>query len=419
VSFAYDDVPYDTEANSEAHPVAMATIAMLHGLEPAAARNARVLEIGCGDGENIVAAATYLPEATFVGFDLAAAAIEAGNRVAGPNVRLFAGDILEQSGLGAFEYVIAHGLYSWVPPHVRVKLLALIRESLAPNGIAFLSMNALPRWEYRRALRELALDRVRDLTDPGARVRGALALVDEIAQGGKDTPGYFGRLAADAAAYRAHVEAATPPEAPFSRYVFHDLLADGNDPIALPDLEARLGAAGLRLIGDTPLSRGELPFRQVLVHRDDAPAARPIAAERVNELWLWADFTPSSGGFKTSTGALVRPPPGSGLERATALAPGFVRVKDLGDPALAPLLLDGFREGVFTLRSEPPPLHSRVADHVRARAAAGRAILTNAIHRSFRVPPAELAMVASGSFDAPTAERFRRHLFLTREQASP
>ncbi|MFO0740802.1 MAG: class I SAM-dependent methyltransferase [Labilithrix sp.] len=77
---AYDEVPYDTEANVETHPVAMATLARLAGLTPAPAWHARVLEIGCGDGENLGAAAAYLPEARFVGFDLAERAISSGRR---------------------------------------------------------------------------------------------------------------------------------------------------------------------------------------------------------------------------------------------------------------------------------------------------------------------------------------------------
>ena len=68
MTFAYDEVPYDTEANVDTHPVAMATIAALAGLSPAAAARARILEIGCGDGANLSAMAAYLPSAKLVGF---------------------------------------------------------------------------------------------------------------------------------------------------------------------------------------------------------------------------------------------------------------------------------------------------------------------------------------------------------------
>ncbi|MDB4936974.1 MAG: Regulatory domain of a methyltransferase-containing protein, partial [Labilithrix sp.] len=51
--FAYDEVPYDTEANTEAHPRSMATLARLFGRTAAPPSRARVLEIGCGDGEHM------------------------------------------------------------------------------------------------------------------------------------------------------------------------------------------------------------------------------------------------------------------------------------------------------------------------------------------------------------------------------
>lgn len=414
MTFAYDEVPYDTEANSEAHPVAMATLARLAGLQPAVAANARVLEIGCGDGGNLAAAAAYLPEARFVGFDLAAGAIASGRALAPANVELFVGDIVEVASdeasrprLGEFDYVIAHGICSWVPGPVREALLRLMRSCLAPAGIGFVSFNAMPGWRYRASLRELMRDGTRTLGEAGERVRAALGIVEEIARGGKGAPGYLGELAEHAAGYLEHVRAATPPDAPFSYYVFHDLLAETNDAFSCPEMESLLGSAGLRSVCETPLvtrPRDEMPFLQWLIQRDDAPiAASPMSAERAADLFLWCDFAPAgvggAGAWRTTTGAVVRPPPGSGLERAAALAPGFARVKDLDpDPRFAEQLLEGFREGVFVLRSEPPPLPSEVPAHVRSRAAralaAGKAseVLTSALHRSYRVAAADLTL---------------------------
>lgn len=404
--FAYDEVPYDTEANVEAHPVAMATLARLHGLSPVPAANARVLEIGCGDGGNMAAAAAYLPNATFVGFDLAKAAIAAGKAVAPANVALFVGDIVSVAGdprLGSFDYVIAHGICSWVPAPVREALLTSMRAALAPAGIGFLSFNAMPGWKYRASLRELMRDGTRSIADAGERTRAALGVVAEIARGGKDAPGYLGELAGHAAGYLDHVRAATPPDAAFSHYVFHDLLAETNDAFAYPEMESLLAAAGLRVITETPLltrPRDEMPFLQLLIQRDDAPAALPMAAERAGELFLWCDFAPAGqGAWRTTTGAVVRPPPGSGLERAARLAPGFARVRDLDpDPRFAAQLLEGFREGVFVLRSEPPRLTPEVPAYVRSRADRALAaskpseVLTSALHRSYRVNASDLTL---------------------------
>jgi len=437
--FVYDEVPYDTEANAETHPAALATLARMCGRSPASPRTARVLEIGCGNGENLLAAATWLPRARFVGFDLASSAVAAGAAAASrsglSNVELFAADIrdVRRRGLpdgtaGSFDYVIAHGMYSWVPEDVRADLLAILRDALGPNGVGFVSVNALPGWELRRALREIAMDATREIDEPAAKVAEALRLVAEIGRAGKDADGFFGALSAAAREYEEHVTRATPPEAPYSRYVFHDLLADYNDPFSVPELERRLGEAGLRVVCETPLRPGRAtpvfeglaadmartgtPFLQVLVERDDAPSASEQAAPRADpDLFFWADLAPvSSGTYRTTTGALVRPVGDVGLARAVAHAPGFVRVRDLADDddargRLARQLFEGFCEGVFTLTVEPPPCASslgerpRTAGHVRARAAeaverrATSAVVTNALHRSFRVSWSELVVI--------------------------
>ena len=500
-SFAYDDVPYDTEANADTHPSSMATLARLAGLTAAPPSSARVLEIGCGNGDNLLAAAAYLPDGRFVGFDLAKAAVAAGTEAArascADNVRLFSADIrdvraggIPEERPGSFDYVVAHGMYSWIPRDVREDLLAVMRDALAPHGVAFLSVNALPGWELRRALRELARDVTRSIDDPAAKVGEALRLIDELGRTGKDAPGFLGALSAAAREYVAHVERATPPHAPFSRYVFHDLLADINEPFSVAELSAHLARAGLRIVCETPLrptrgspsftdladdlARSGLPFLQVLVQRDDAPAARSPAADAVMGLQLWADFAHvSPGAYRTTTGALVRPVGEEGLARAIRHAPGFVPVRDLvsDDDARAALgrqLFEGLCEGVLTLVTERPACTTEMSDrprvptYVRVRAASAalrrspQAVLTNALHRSFVVPWSELAIVglldgahtpleiaaeatsaASGlpssiagplagsterereRFVATVIDRFRRHAFLVESSTTP
>ena len=452
--FAYDTVPYDTEANPEAHPRSMATLARFFGRVTAPPSTARVLEIGCGDGEHLIAAASYLRRARFVGFDLSAEAIARGVAVARAagveNVELLHRDVrdVRAEGLGAFDYVIAHGVYSWVPEAIRADVLAVMRAALAPGGIGFVSVNALPGWSLRRALRALMREASADLDDPAAKVRAALALVDEVAAAGATESGFFGVLANAAEEYRAHVTAATPPDAPFSRYVFHDLLAECNDPFSVEELVARLRAAGLRLICETPLARSRAtdfdglaeemarsgsPFLQVLVERDDANAASTasdaVRTDAIREMQLWADLAPAPGGaFRTTTGALLKAAAGSPLDRAARSAPGFVGVSALVDDregekdgsrdALARLEHDLFVsscEGVLSLATEAAPIvgvtdRPRVDAYVRARArgaldrGARTAVVTSALHRSYRVTAAELEVIALLDGQRTTAE---------------
>ena len=478
--FAYDEVPYDTEANPEAHPRSMATLARLFGLHAKAPSSARVLEIGCGDGEHMIAAASYLPRASFVGFDLAADAIARGTAAARAhgveNVRLFHLDVRDAHdvrGAGLcgdrdelFDFVVAHGVYSWVPESIRGDVLAVMRNALAPEGIGFLSMNAAPGWELRRALRMLMREVASEAHEPAEKVRVALALVDELASARGD--GFVDILAAAAKEYRAHVVQATPPDAPFSRYVFHDLLAECNDPFTVAELEARLAAAGLRIVCETPLQRGRAkdfpglaaamartgsPFLQVLVRRDEgaAPHTEPDL-DAIGSMHLWADLAPAGekGVYRTTTGAVLRAAPGSGIARAALSAPGFAAVRTLADDdaTLASLEHDLFVascEGVLALAVDPPEVRGAgalpcVAPYVRtcARQAALRgartAVLTSALHRSFRVPLAELRVVSeldgrssleeigqragvATDLVASVLDRFARHGFLVAPEA--
>ena len=433
--FAYDEVPYDTEANPEAHPRSMATLGRLFGLRTAAPSTARVLEIGCGDGEHMIAAASYLPQARFVGFDLAADAVARGvvaaRELRADNVELLHRDVCDvraESGgarFAGFDFVVAHGVYSWVPEVVRAEVLAVMRSALTPDGVGFLSVNASPGWELRRALRILMREAASGLADPASKVRAALALVDDLAAA--RGAGFVGVLAKAAEEYRAHVTQATPPDAPFSRYVFHDLLAECNDPFSVAELETRLAAAGLRIVCETPLRAGRArmpasglaadmatngsPFLQVLVCHDDVgggPGAPSI--DTIRSMYLWADLAPAgSGAYRTTSGATLRASGDSGLGRAARSAPGFVPVSALADDKdeLAKLERDLFVatcEGVLSIACEPAPIRGGstspcVARHVRlgAQAAVQRransAVLTSALHRSFRVPREELLVV--------------------------
>ena len=138
-------------------------MAALHGLPSPDPATARVLEIGCGAGGNLIAMAVATPGIRALGIDLAAAPIAEGRAaieaVGIDNVELRQGDVcdLRDGQLGEFDYVIAHGVYAWVPEPVRDALLAAIHSHLAADGLAYVSYNANPGGYMRRALREAGL----------------------------------------------------------------------------------------------------------------------------------------------------------------------------------------------------------------------------------------------------------------------
>src|SRR5882757_2715208 len=132
VAAAYNAMPYPTGSYPQTHPDRLAVIATLFGMSPAPPERCRVLEIGCGDGGNLVPMAFEMPESHFTGFDLSWTAVESGRALAAQagigNVSLDVHDLTTYvPEPGAYDYVIAHGLFAWVAPPVQDRLLALIR----------------------------------------------------------------------------------------------------------------------------------------------------------------------------------------------------------------------------------------------------------------------------------------------------
>lgn len=147
--------PFTTPAYLEAYGA-------LVGLNTPPAKTARVLELGATYGGNIISQAVHNPEATFVGIELSQDQVEKGNKIISDakldNVSLVQGDILNfDETLGTFDYIIAHGFYSWISDEMKDKLLDIISNHLADNGIAYVSYNTYPGWHTMEEVRQLML----------------------------------------------------------------------------------------------------------------------------------------------------------------------------------------------------------------------------------------------------------------------
>jgi SAM-dependent methyltransferase len=179
---SYDALPYPGQAYPQSHPDCLATIATLFGLPAAPAGRCRVLELGCGDGGNLLPMACRLPGSRFTGVDLSARAIAQGAsmiaRLGLENARLIHADLLEwDGGQEEYDYIIAHGVYTWVPPAVQDRVLAICGAHLAPDGVAFVSYNAYPGSHLRAMVREMMLFRTGQFDDPEAKVAEAQAFL--------------------------------------------------------------------------------------------------------------------------------------------------------------------------------------------------------------------------------------------------
>ena len=246
----YDEVRYSNYPYAQTHPDRLATVAGLHGVAAPDPRAARVLELGCGAGGNLLAMAAATPGITAVGVDLAREVIEEGRAAAEEvgiaNVELRQGDVaaLTAGELGEFDYVIAHGVYSWVPEPLRDALLASVESHLAPDGVAYVSFNANPGGMIRRMLREAGQWFARGAPDPVAEAERAQVLYRFLMENRAGADDWWGGL----------LENQLPPLAigPVYRLV-HDDLGEHMRSVWFADFAAHAASHRLAYVGDADL----------------------------------------------------------------------------------------------------------------------------------------------------------------------
>jgi methyltransferase-like protein/SAM-dependent methyltransferase len=245
---SYDELPYLSLSYSQTHPNRLATVATLLGMRPAPVERCRVLELGCAAGGNLIPLALTLPDSTFVGIDLSRVQIAQGQKTVDAlglrNIQLLPLSILDVGEeFGLFDYIICHGVYSWVPAPVQDKILDVCARRLTPDGVGYVSYNTYPGWHMRgmiRAMMGLHDRRFRD-KDPLTRVGQARALLDFLARSAvnKDSP--YSRL------LQEHLELLAKSS---DSYLFHEHLEECNDPIYFIEFCERLAARGLRYLGE-------------------------------------------------------------------------------------------------------------------------------------------------------------------------
>jgi methyltransferase-like protein len=242
---AYNEVPYPSAAHVQTHPDRLATIATLFGMQPPPVEHCRVLELGCGDGTNLVAMAYALPRSTFLGIDLATRPITEGTRTIAElglqNVRLEQRDIADfNAPPGSFDYIIAHGVYSWVPAAVRDRLLSVCHDGLSASGVAYISYNAYPGCHLRDLTRGMMLFHVRNLPGAGEKIAQGRSLLDFLV-GSKKEPDLY-RLILN----KELEKAMERNDAAF----YHDDLGPISHPVYLHQFLSHAAQHGLQFLGD-------------------------------------------------------------------------------------------------------------------------------------------------------------------------
>lgn len=244
----YDAVAYEGQSNALSHPNHMAVVATLFGLAPPSVATCRVLEFGCGDGANLLPMAAGLPDARFVGCDLSPPAIATARQAVAElglaNVTLVSEDLSElPEALGEFDYMIAHGVYSWVPARVREAMFAFAGRRLRPNGVMFVSYNVYPGCHVRQAVWEVLRLHIERVDGAQARLDRARELAAALAEPGITQNKTDALLRAEFKRVAQVTDSA----------LYHDDLAEPNDPVYFGEFAAHAARHGLRFVSEAQL----------------------------------------------------------------------------------------------------------------------------------------------------------------------
>lgn len=247
---SYDEVPYTSHPFPQSHPNRLATIAHLHGMTPAPLAKARVLELACSSGGNIVPIAEQFPGCSVTGVDASERAIREGNervkRSRLENVKLLCADILQvEEQLEEYDYIIAHGVFSWVKPEVQQKILQLCSRHLSSSGVAYVSYNAYPGWRFRGTIRDVMCYRARFFDDPEAKLRESRALVDFLASAAPQANSPYGML------LHQELDSLKKKE---DYYLFHEYLEEENRPFYFHEFCELAAGTGLQYLGEADFS---------------------------------------------------------------------------------------------------------------------------------------------------------------------
>jgi len=412
VSGSYNQVRYLGRPLVQTHPDRLATVAGLFGMAAAAPSECRVLEVGCGDGGNLIPMALGLPRSGFTGIDLAGDAIHEGCAVVSAlglrNITLRQLDLMDAGPeLGEFDYIIAHGLYSWVPPEVRERLLHICCAHLASSGVAYVSYNTYPGFHRREMFREMMLYHVRGIEGPMDRVRRAVEVIETLNKCRSENE----------PARTFYAEELTHLAESEGWYLFHDDLAACNHALHFHEFAAEARRHGLEYLGEADffemqddiyadpipevlrqLAQGDVirkeqyldfikgrRFRQTLLCHEGTVLERPARPERIMTLYLASAASPVSSAadvrpgvfeeFRGPRGAALRtddPQAKAALLRLREIWPLSMHFSELlaeaggSASALAEMLLRAYSGGLLEVHTLPLQVAGEVSERPTA-----------------------------------------------------
>ncbi|MBR8463588.1 methyltransferase regulatory domain-containing protein [Campylobacter sp. faydin G-24] len=258
---SYDELPYFSTAFFQCSPTRIEAIASFLSLTPPHSQNSRVLEIGCSYGGNLFPFAIANPNAKAVGIDLSKTQIDKAKELAKQmrvdNIKFIQKDICEVSQanvreLGEFDYIICHGVYSWVPDVVKDAILTSIKKLLSPNGIAYVSYNVYPGWKVKDIIRDFltfGASNIKGEVNKAAKARELLNFLVKYTKYCENTDD-INKIFLNSQLLDMHVSDLLSKS---DTYICHEFLEIFNDPIYFKDFATNLDKHGLSYLCETSL----------------------------------------------------------------------------------------------------------------------------------------------------------------------
>lgn len=244
----YDQLPYDSHAFVITHPSRMSALAQLFNLNPPQIEMARVLELGCAAGGNLIPLSFYYPNMTLVGVDYSQVQIEQGQKhieeLGLKNIELMHKSIADiTADFGQFDYIIAHGLYSWVSNDIKDSLMRICNENLTENGIAYISYNTYPGWKINEISRDAMQFHTRNIHNPTDKVAHGRGMLQFLQENNPES-GTYRHILDEQVRHLMSVE-------PY--YIAHEYLEEYNQPCYFIEFVNHAYEHGLRYVSESNL----------------------------------------------------------------------------------------------------------------------------------------------------------------------
>ena len=256
----YDNsVPYPSFVFDHIRPEHIGAVAALHGIRRNDVSDCCVLELGCGDGANLLSIAYAMPASRCVGVDLSAQRISEAKAVAArigvKNATFCNMDVMDftPEEFGKFDFIIAHGLYSWIPEEVRERVLSIYRTCLKPDGVGYISYNAYPGWHMRNVLRDAMRFHSGNITDPTEKMDASLNFLQFLCETSRAGSVYRSYLEEERDSMSKRYKAA----------LLHDDLNELNQPFYFRDFVESISKHRLRFVAEAePVAFFDNPLPQ-------------------------------------------------------------------------------------------------------------------------------------------------------------